>query len=195
MSKSSRSTWPSLTLDWRGMEKFPFLKRAIAQSTFVLNFERRQSENQGGQENAYSVIPNWNLDWKNKLSSNLGFNFNKQTRIRNEQELWTKSWTAIVTLRYNIEGSQGFGIPIPLLNKKKIKFKSVLTTGLNIQYGRSSTQLDPASAVLSVGPNVSYRFSNNVNGAAGIDYQRTSGGRLGRVRQMIDVRVSAEFRF
>jgi hypothetical protein len=34
-----------------------------------------------------------------------------------------------------------------------------------------------------------------VNGAAGIDYQRTSGGRLGRVRQMIDVRVSAEFRF
>jgi len=195
MSKSSRSTWPSLTLDWRGMEKFPFLKRAIAQSTFVLNFERRQSENQGGQENAYSVIPNWNLDWKNKLSSNLGFNFNKQTRIRNEQELWTKSWTAIVSLKYNIEGSQGFGIPIPLLNKKKIKFKSVLTTGLNIQYGRSSTQLDPASAVLSVGPNVSYRFSNNVNGAAGIDYQRTSGGRLGRVRQMIDVRVSAEFRF
>jgi hypothetical protein len=177
------------------MEKFPFLKRAIAQSTFVLNFERRKRENQSGQENAYSVIPNWNLDWKNKLSSNLSFNFNKQTRIRNEQELWTKSWTAIVSLKYNIEGSQGFGIPIPLLNKKKIKFKSVLTTGLNIQYGRSSTQLDPASAALSIGPNVSYRFSNNVNGAAGIDYQRTSGGRLGRVRQMIDVRVSAEFRF
>ncbi len=194
-TENSRATWPSLTLDWKGMEKYRFLNRLINQSTFTLNFERRRSENQTGLENAYSVSPNWNLEWKNKLSSNLNFNYNKQTRVRNEQELWTRSWTAVVALKYNIEASRGFGIPLPFLNRKKISFKSALTTGLNLQYSRSSTQLDPASSVLSISPNVSYRFSNSVNGAAGIDYQRSSGGRLGQVRQMIDVRVSAEFRF
>jgi hypothetical protein len=194
-TKSSRSTWPALTLDWRGMEKYRFLSRFINLSTFVLGYERRRSENQGGQENAYSVSPNWNLEWKNKLSSNLSFNYSKKTRVRNEQELWDKSWTAVVALKYNIEGKQGFGIPLPLLNKKKFSFKSVLTTGLNLQYSMLSTQLDPASAVLSISPNVSYRFSDSVQGGAGVDYKRTSGGRLGQVRQMVDVRVSAEFRF
>jgi hypothetical protein len=194
-TKSSRSTWPSLTLNWKGMEKYPFLKRFIAQSNFVMGFERRMSENQSGKENAYTVSPNWNLEWKNKLSSNLGFNYSKKTRIRNLQELWDKSWTAMVALKYNIEGSQGFGIPLPFLNKKKISFKSVLTTGLNFQYSQISTPLDPSSAVLSISPNVSYRFSSSVQGGAGVDYKRTSGGRLGQVRQMIDVRVSAEFRF
>jgi hypothetical protein len=195
ITKSSRSTWPALTLDWKGLEKYRFLKRYINQSNFVMGYERRRSENQSGVENAYSVSPNWNLEWRNKLSSNLSFNYNKKTRVKNEQELWDKSWTAVVTLKYNIEGSRGFGIPLPLLNRKKFSFKSVLTTGLNLQYSMLTTQLDPASAVLSISPNVSYRFSNSVQGGAGVDYKRTSGGRLGQVHQMIDVRVSAEFRF
>ena len=49
--------------------------------------------------------------------------------------------------------------------------------------------------MLSIGPNVSYRFSNNVTGGMGIDYKRTSGGRLGQVHQEIDVRLNAEFKF
>ncbi|MCX5754123.1 MAG: cell surface protein SprA [Candidatus Krumholzibacteria bacterium] len=194
-TKNSRSTWPALTLDWKGMEKYRYLSRFITQSNFVVSFERRRSESQSGLENAYTVSPNWNLEWKNKLSSNLGFNFNKKTRVKNDLELWDKSWTVIVALKYNIEGSRGFGIPLPLLNKKKFSFKSVLTTGLNLQYNMLTTQIDPASAVLSISPNVSYRFSNSVQGGAGVDYKRTSGGRLGQVRQMIDVRLSAEFRF
>jgi long-subunit fatty acid transport protein len=71
----------------------------------------------------------------------------------------------------------------------------VLTTALNLSYSRASTQIDPASAVISVSPNVSYRFSNNVTGGVGVDYKRTSGGRLGQVHQSIDVRVDAEFKF
>jgi hypothetical protein len=194
-TESKRATWPSLTLDWKGMERYRFLSRYINQSNFVVSYERKTSENQSGEENGYSISPNWNLEWKNRLSSNLSFNYNKTTRVKNEQEIWNKSWTAVVALKYNIEGSQGFGIPLPLLNRKKISFKSVLTTGLNVQYSQIMTTLDPASAVLSISPNVSYRFSNSVQGGAGVDYQRTSGGRLGQVRQMIDVRVTAEFRF
>jgi hypothetical protein len=194
-TKSSRSTWPALTLDWKGMEKYRFLNRYVKVSNFVLGFEQKRSENQSGKESAYSVSPNWNLEWRNRLSSNLSFNYNKTTRIKNEQELWNKSWTAVVALKYNIEGSRGFGIPLPLLSRKKFSFKSMLTTGLNVQYSRLMTALDPASTTLSVSPNVSYRFSNSVQGGAGVDYRRTSGGRLGQVRQMIDVRVSAEFRF
>jgi hypothetical protein len=194
-TESKRATWPALTLDWKGMERYRVLNRYISQSNFVLSYERKTSENQSGAENGYSVSPNWNLEWKNRLSSNLSFNYNKTTRVKNEQELWNKSWTAVVALKYNIEGSQGFGIPLPLLNKKKISFKSVLTTGLNVQYSKITTTLDPASSVLSISPNVSYRFSNSVQGGAGVNYQRTSGGRLGQIRQMVDVSVTAEFRF
>jgi hypothetical protein len=194
-SESTRSTWPALSLNWKGMEKYRYLNRYFNQSNLVINFERRTSENQSGLENAYTMTPNWNLEWKNKLSSNLSLTYNKKTRVKNEQELWDRSYSGLVALKYNIEGSRGFGIPLPFLNKKKISFKSLLTTGLNVQYSRASTQLDPASSALSIQPNVSYRFSNNVMGGMDLAYRRAWGGRLGQVRQTIDVRVSAEFKF
>jgi hypothetical protein len=194
-SESRRSTWPALSLNWKGMEKYRYLNRFMNQSNLVIVFERRTSENQSGLENAYSLTPNWTLEWKNKLTSNLSLTYNKKTRVRNDQELWDRSYSGLLALKYNIEGSRGFGIPLPFLSGKKFAFKSLLSTGLNIQYTRASTQLDPASSALSIDPNVSYRFSNNVQGGMNLTYKRAWGGRLGQTRQTVDVRVSAEFKF
>ena len=194
-SDNQVSSWPMLTLNWKGMERYRLISRYVKQGNLVVGFVQRTSETQSGKEQSYALSPSWSLDWKNTLTSNLSVNYSKKTHVKNNQELWEKAWGGSVSLKYNIEGSKGLGIPLPLLNRKKLSFKSVLTTALNLQYNRFSTQIDPASTVLSVSPNLSYRFSGNVTGGAGIDYKRMSGGRLGQVRQSVDVRVNAEFRF
>jgi hypothetical protein len=194
-TKTNRATWPTLTLDWKGLEKYRFLNRYMRQSNLVVGYEQRKTVSQMGEERSFSLNPTWNLEWKNTLSSNVGVNYSKKTQMKNNLELWDKTWGVTLGLKYDIKGSQGFGIPLPFLNRKKISFNSVLTTALNLRYSRASTQIDPASSVLSVSPNVSYRFSNNVTGGLAVSYQRTKGGRLGQVRQMVDVRMNAEFRF
>jgi hypothetical protein len=189
------SSWPTLTLNWRGMERYRFLNRYMKQSNLVVGYAQKTSEMQSGTEKSYVLSPSWTLEWKNSLSSNVSVSYAKKTHMKNNQELWEKAWATALSLKYNIEGSRGFGIPLPLLNRKKLSFKSTLTTALNLQLSRVSTQIDPPSMVLSVSPNVIYRFSDNVTGGAGVDYKRTSGGRMGQIRQTVDVRVNAEFRF
>ena len=79
------STWPTLTLDWKGMEKYRFLNRYIApeQSRARIRAEEER-ERRAGMENAYSLSPNWNLDWKNTLSSNLSCQLHQED-AREEQ--------------------------------------------------------------------------------------------------------------
>ncbi|MDD4858383.1 MAG: hypothetical protein PHD74_09805, partial [Candidatus Krumholzibacteria bacterium] len=62
-------------------------------------------------------------------------------------------------------------------------------------YNRSATQIDPATNTISVQPTVSYRFSNNVTGGMSMSYQRSSGGRLGRVYNTVTMSMTAEFKF
>lgn len=194
-SKNTSSVWPTLTLNWKGMERYRLLNRYMQQSNLVVGFERRYSKTLVGEEHTLSLSPTWNLEWKNTLSSDVSGTYSKRTHVANNQELWDMTWGVNLGLRYNIQGSKGFGIPLPLLKKRKLSFNSVLTTSLNLAYSQASTQIDPASVALSVSPNVSYRFSSNVTGGLGIDYRRTSGGRLGQVHQTIDVRLNAEFKF
>jgi hypothetical protein len=194
-TETRRVTWPTLTLDWKGMERYRWLRDYMKQSTLVVGFERKTNETQSGLEKSYALSPSWNLEWKNSLSSNLSVTYSRRTQEKQKQQLWDQAWGVALALRYNIEGSKGFGVPLPFLNKRKVSFKSTLTTNLNLAYNSFSTQIDPASGVLSVSPSVQYRFSNNVTGGATVDYKRTSGGRLGQLRQSVDVQLNAEFKF
>jgi hypothetical protein len=194
-SQTTRTVWPSVNLDWRGMDKYRLLNRYIRGSDVKVGFERRKNKNRGREENAYKLTPLLSLDWKNSLSTTMSVTYSKSTTIESNQELWSKSWSVSMDLRYNIEGSRGIGLPIPFLNRKKISFKSTLTTNLGISYASASTYNQPAAGTLGVSPNVSYRFSNNVTGALAINYRRSSGGQLGQVRQSIQVSMSAEFKF
>jgi hypothetical protein len=195
ISKNRSSSWPMLTLNWKGLERYGFLNRYMKQSNFVLGYTQRTSESRSGTEKSYALSPSWTLDWKNTLSSNLSVSYSRKTREKNNQEKWEQSWSAMVNLKYDIKGSKGIGIPLPILNRKKISFKSDLTTALAIQFSKTSTQIDPALTTFMIAPNLSYRFSNNVTGGAGINYTRISGGKMGQLRHSVDVQVNAEFRF
>jgi len=184
-----------VSIDWRGMDKYRLLNRYVKSSDVKVGFERRRNENRGREENSYKLTPLMSLDWKNSLSTTMSVAYAKSTTVESNQELWTKSWGVSLDMRYNIEGSRGVGIPLPLLNRKKISFKSTLTTNLGLSYASASTHNQPAAGTLAISPSVSYRFSNNVTGALAINYKRSSGGQLGQVRQSIQVSMSAEFKF
>ena len=194
-SETSRMTWPSISLSIGGMEKVGPLKKYIKSSDIKLNFERTYSEDLRGTQTSYSLSPIWSMTWKNSLSTNLSFTYNRTSAIQNEQEIWSSNWAVTMNLKYSIKGSKGFSIPIPLLSKKEFKFSSVLNTSVDLSYVNSSKYNQPASKTISLSPRVSYRFSNRLTGSLFFNFKRTSGGQLGYIYNTVGMGVSAEFRF
>ncbi|UCF04808.1 MAG: cell surface protein SprA [bacterium] len=194
-SESDRITWPSLNVSISGMEKAAFLKRFIKQSDLRVKFERKSTSNIRRKEESYSLNPNWNLIWKNQLSTNFSFSFRHTKTTENRQEMWQRVWSVDYNMRYNFEGTKGFGIPLPFLRKKKIKFKSTLSTDLSIGYSNSSRYNQPSSNSLSISPRASYRFSNKIKGSISINYKRTAGGIYGYINHSVGLHVTAEFTF
>lgn len=196
LTKNTTTTWPNLDLNWRGVERYRIFAKYLQSSDLRIHFDRKTIRNARGEEIAYTASPNWNVDWKNALSSTMAIAYTKRSVMQDAQDLWEKSWSATVGLRYTIAGTKGFGIPLPILRNKKISFKSTLTTNLDVQYASTSRyNIKRPAGSLSVSPHASYQFSNNMTGAIGVSYKRSSGGEFGVVNQSIGVDVSAEFRF
>jgi hypothetical protein len=195
VSESDRITWPSLNVSITGMEKIGLLQKLIKQSDLRVKFERKTTSNIRRKEESYSLNPNWNLVWKNRLSTNLSFSFRHTKTTENRQEMWQRVWSVDYNMRYNFEGTRGFGLPLPFLRKKKIKFKSTLSTDLTVGYSSSSRYNQPASNTLSISPRASYRFSNKIKGSVAMNYKRTSGGIYGYINHSVGLHVTAEFTF
>jgi hypothetical protein len=194
-STNKQYTWPSVNLNWRGMEKIGLIGRYASRSDIAVGFDRRTTDDAVGSQVSYSLAPNWNLEWKNRLTSNVGFTYKKSTTVRNERESWESSYGVTLNLKYDIEGSKGLGLPLPFINKKKINFKSTLTTNLGLSYATSVAFNRPRGSSISATPSMSYRFSNTITGSLGINYNRNWGGQYGYVYQQLGVRVEAEFKF
>jgi len=195
VSESDRTTWPSISLSLGGMEKIRLLRKHVKSSNIKLNFERTTSKDLRGTETSYSLSPIWSMTWKNTISTNVSFTYNKTTSIQNEQEIWSSNWAVTMNLKYSIKGSKGFSIPLPLLSKKKFKFSSTLNTSMDLSYVNSARYNQPPSKTISLSPRASYRFSNRLTGSFFFNFKRTSGGQLGYIYNTVGLGVSAEFRF
>jgi hypothetical protein len=194
-SRNTQHVWPSVNINWRGMEKIGLIGRYAKRSDIAVGFDRRTTKDAVGNQVSYSLAPNWNLEWKNRLTSNVGFTYKKSTTVRNDRESWESSYGVNLNLKYDIEGKQGFGLPLPFISQKKVSFKSTLTTNLGIGYATSVAFNRPRGSSLGVTPSMSYRFSNTITGSLGINYNRNWGGQYGYVYQQLGVRVEAEFKF
>ena len=171
-----------------------FIGAFAKRSDIGVGFERRTAEDAVGDQVTLSLVPNWNLEWKNRLTSNIGFAYKKSTTVRNERESWESSQGVTLNLKYDIEGSSGIALPIPFL-RKRLGFKSTLTTSLGVAYSTSVAFNRPRGSSLGITPNMSYRFSTSVMGSLGITYNRSWGGQYGYIYQQLGVRVETEFRF
>lgn len=194
-STTKQYTWPSVNVNWRGMEKIGLIGRYANRSDLAVGFDRRTTSDAAGGQVFYSIAPNWNLEWKNKLTSNLAVTYKRTETVRNDRESWESSYGVSVNLKYDIEGKKGLGLPLPFIGDKRLNFKSTLTTNLAVAYASSVAFNRPRGSSINVAPSMSYRFSNTIMGSVGINYNRNWGGQYGYVYQQLGVRVEAEFKF
>jgi len=187
--------WPKVGLSWTGLEKLGLIKRFIATSTLNVNFTRRRSINETFEKTSYIVSPNWVLIWKNSLNSTIAMSYSQENQNIKSQQMWNKSWSASINLRYDISGKKGLGIPLPFLGSKKVKFKSKLTSNLVIAYSSSEGYNSPAMTTLKVSPMFTYGFSKAVTGSLSMNYSRTAGGIFGYINQQVGVHATANVEF
>jgi hypothetical protein len=195
VSKSQSSTWPALTLSWKGIERWSLLSSLLKQSSLTARFERKYTKTIRREETAYQFSPTWNMTWKNTMTTNVAFTYNQKNWMEALQEMWSKNWGINVDLRYSFEGSKGVGLPLPFLSSKKLTFKSRLDTTLNLSLSRTMTYKLKPTTVFGMSPQASYQFSNKIRGTLQLNYARTSGGQLGYVFHKIGMQVSLEFNF
>ncbi len=195
VTETENITWPDVNLNWRGLHEWPMLRKYIDNSDLTISYIQRTSKKQGGETTGYQLNPNWNLKWKNKLTSNISVSYSKKTTMERGQEMWEKNYSVNLELRYDIRGSKGFGVPLPFLKKKKLKFESTLTTVLNVTYNHSEKWNMPVITSFSVSPRFTYTFSKNVSGNLAINYRRSSGGIYGYINHEIGLHATAEFKF
>ena len=195
LTKSQNMTWPDIALNWKGLENWGPLKGLVRSSNFTINFKRKTSKSISVDRKDYALSPNWSLTWKNALSTNFSFSYSRQAKIEKKQEIWDRTWSANLELRYDIKGSKGFGLPIPGLSNKKIKFESNLTTVLNLGYSSTESYNLPASTVMTISPRFTYMFSRSISGTLTANYKRIAGGRFGYINHVVGLHATAEFKF
>jgi hypothetical protein len=194
-NETTNILWPKIGISWTGLERLGLMNRFIGTSTLNINFTRRQSINETFEITSYKVSPNWILIWKNTLNSTLSMSYSQENKDIKNQQMWNKSWSASINLRYDISGKKGFGIPLPFLGDKKIKFKSKLTSNLVIAYSTSESYNSPTMSTLRVAPMFTYGFSKAMTGNLSINYSRTAGGIYGYINQQVGVHATANFEF
>lgn len=195
VTESDNMTWPDVSVKWTGLERMRFLNRFMKSSDLTVSYIQKTSHRLGEETKGYQLNPNWNLNWKNGLVSNVSVAFSKKTVIERNQERWDKSWSLNLNFKYDFTGSQGFGLPIPFLSKKKIKFQSKLTSVVDIIYSKTEKWNVPPTTMLAVSPRFTYNFSNNVTGSLQMSYKRSAGGIYGYVNHEIGLHATADFKF
>jgi len=195
VSESQSSTWPALTLSWKGIERWGLLRSLLKQSSLTARFERKYAKTIRREETAYQFSPTWNMTWKNTMTTNVAFTYNQKSWMEALQEMWSKNWGINIDVRYSFEGSKGIGLPLPFLSSKKLTFKSRLDTTLNLSLSRTMTYKLKPTTVFGISPQASYQFSNKIRGTLQLNYARTSGGQLGYIFHKVGMQVSLEFNF
>jgi hypothetical protein len=195
ITESDRLTWPSVNMSWSGLERLKILQGMIESSDITLNYEQITLTDARREEVSTTISPTWNFTWKNTLTTNVSFSYRQTTKTEQGQEIWTKVWSLNVNARYNFKGSKGIGLPLPFLNKKRLKFQSTLTTDINVGYSSSSRYNQPAASTLAIAPTASYKFSKRMQGTLAVNYRRSSGGIYGYINHSIGVHITADFTF
>jgi len=187
--------WPKIGLSWTGLEKWGIIENLIESSMLNVNFTRRFSVSETYEKTSYKVSPNWTLMWENSLYTTLSMSFSQENRNVKNQEMWDRTWAASINLKYDFSGKEGFGFPLPFIGGKKIKFKSKLTSNLNISYSERESYNNPKMSTLKVAPMFTYGFSQTVTGNLSMNYSRSSGGIYGYIHQQVGVHATANIEF
>lgn len=149
-------TWPRLTLQFRSVEKLPYLNKILRASSLNSSYSRDVSESgdlddQGSWvwyidgehtretemvRNAFTPLCKWSLQWKNKVSSTFEYQVtNEETKVFEGNNTITRknNQTFSFTTQYAFSAPHG----LKFWKLKKIKFNRSLNTSITVALGSS----------------------------------------------------------
>ena len=153
-NRQNTVTWPSLTMSWSGLERlkpFAFLRTGTLSSGYRLetvNASRIEGEEEipvsETVSRRYSPLVSINVTLKNKVQINLTENL---TLTENRNFTGTSAVTQGTSqstqfgVSYAFRAPQGVSIPLPLLNRIRLRFQSELTTGIKVSRSLSKSEI------------------------------------------------------
>ena len=199
-------TWPSISLSWSGLNRFAglgdFIRTGSASSGFSIETTESGRDESGeyvptAETKKTSWTPLFNISFTLMNEVQISFSDNdSRTTMQNFTGTQAKTETSNNSLQFRIQYSfsapGGIAIPLPLLNKLRISFRSDLTTSLNVTRTRTrsellgssiGTQLQTDREEWRIEPALNYDFGSVTAGLTGI-----FGWKTDRVNSQYDQR-------
>ena len=181
---SKSRSYPDLTFNWSGLEKFKYIKKWVSSAAFQFSYahkidesgnQRTQELNSRGEGTSFSPLVGLNLRWKNGVTSNLRVDKTTTTGSDLRAAGGNQAVTKNDNLGVTVSSSYAFKAPqgIKFFFLKGLKFESNLSLGLDISYRSGLTKtsvqgkefnITRNTVELSIAPRASYNFSSQING-------------------------------
>jgi hypothetical protein len=213
--KNISETFPDLTFNWNGLEKFKFFNKLFSSLSYKFGYTRKVDKSQElstkdplsqNTDKRFSPLVYFNCNWKNGIKTAI----NITRGIRENKDLRQKGGSQSISVAYEttykITSSYSFsapqGIKVPFLSN--IKFQSNLSLSLDIikkdSKQKSSVQGQPFnvkanSTQFSLGLRGGYSFSSNVNGGLILGWTDSHDKKTGAKRHTREVGIWIEFKF
>ncbi len=191
-------TWPALTVSWSGLERLAPLSNILRSGTLSTGY--RIERNESGRFESDEYIPTSRTQstrWSPLFSITGTFRNNVQITLSdNLTTTETRNFTGTqarnksdsnsfqLNLQYAFSAPGGLAIPLPLLNRLRISFRSDLTTALRITRSRTVTrivipgyqdQVQSDREEWRIEPSLNYDFGSVTAGLTGIYGWKTDG--------------------
>jgi hypothetical protein len=219
-TESVTTSWPELSIQIRRFTTLPLLKKYVNWFIDIFSprtgYSRQISEVRsldGGFPISRTetvdrnplISLNFKLFSKMSLTGSYGKNLSIEEKANRsngtpEYEVRTTKKTIAVSTKYAFSAPTGISIPI----FGKLKFKSMVTIDLGVQYGSNRSEKSNAGGPASVftdnssfatSPVISYIFSNQIRGGLTIRWQDTNDIQRHRKSHVREVQLWTEIHF
>ncbi|MBD3369660.1 hypothetical protein GF402_04770 [Candidatus Fermentibacteria bacterium] len=190
-NRQKSTTWPSVTLSWSGLERLAAFRDLFRTGTISTGYSVQTTESGRYEQDSYvPTSKTENRNWSPLFSLNATLYNSVQVTISdNLRTTRTRNYTGTnaqtknssnnlqFKLQYAFSAPGGLAIPLPLLDRLRVRFRSDLTTSLSISASTSKSEiigLSQGSEVQSdieqwrIEPALNYDFGSVVAGLTGI---------------------------
>jgi len=154
-NNQNSKTWPSISLSWSGLNRLAGLSDIIRTGSINTGYSREVSESGRYESDVYipttevkkinwSPLVNINFTLNNDVQITLSDNHTStvmQSFTGTQARTESSSNSLQFRIQYAFSAPGGFAIPLPLLDKLRISFRSDLTTSLSVTRSRTISEL------------------------------------------------------
>lgn len=184
-------TWPAGSVSWSGLASLAGLDRILSNGTVTTGYRLETTESGRFEDDVYTpttrtVSKRWsplislNATLENDVQITFSDNLTNSSTLNftgTQAETRGSSNSAQFKIQYAFSAPGGFAIPLPLLNRLRISFRSDLTTSLSIARTRTvseliggmfGSQLQTDREEWRIEPAINYDFGTVTAGLTGI---------------------------